>query len=65
MKHGNIRNPVVREQLTREGWTWVAVLSHGENKGEVFTRHRSYAAANRSARGLNLTLVEVREGASF
>lgn len=61
----NIRQEADRAKLTASGYTWATVAPRGEIKGSVLSKHRSYAAADKAARGLDRTIVEIAEAGSF
>lgn len=53
----NIRNEADRNAIEADGYTWVTVTPRGDNKGRVNSRHRSNAAAEKAAKGLDLAIV--------
>lgn len=61
----NIRNASDRTRLLAKGFVWVTVVPRGENKGVVRSKHRTYDAADRAAKGRDRTIVEVISGDSF
>lgn len=61
----NIRSEFDRAQIARMGFKWVLVHPRGERKGHVASRHRTYEAAEKAAKGRELAIVEVAEGHTF
>lgn len=53
----NIRNEKDRTAIENAGFSWVVVVPRGENKGQVTSRHRTYDAANKAARGHDRAIV--------
>jgi hypothetical protein len=65
MKNMSIRNEADRKSLEAVGYKWVTVRPRGENKGRIVSKHRTYEAANKRAKGLELAIEEVQEGQWF
>jgi hypothetical protein len=61
----NIRSAADRTALEVHGFTWVTIQPRGDAKGTVASKHRSYAAADKAARGKELMIVEVAEAHSI
>lgn len=55
----NIRNENDREIIRKAGFKFVTVLPRGENIGRVVSRHRTYDAADKAARGKELAIESV------
>jgi hypothetical protein len=65
MTNLNIRNEADRNALTLKGFTWVTVAHRGESRGAVRSKHRTYAAADKAAKGKDRMILEVREAHTF
>ena len=61
----NIRQEADRNAITAQGFTWVTVQPRGDNKGLVLSRHKSYDAANKAARGLDRQILEVSQAWTY
>jgi hypothetical protein len=61
----NIRNEADRATLSSQGFTWATVFPRGGNKGQILSKHRTYAAADKAAKGLDRAIVEIGEGGSY
>ena len=61
----NIRNEADRTAIAAKGFTWVTVTPRGENKGQVCSKHKSYDAANKAARGVDRAILEVSESWTY
>jgi len=57
----NVRNDDEREALYAAGWRWALTLPRGEHKGRIISRHRTYDAANKAARGRELQISNLGE----
>lgn len=55
----NIRNEADRAAIEAKGYTVVTVISRGDDKGRVVSKHKTYDAANRKARGTDLSIVHM------
>lgn len=54
----NIRTEVGRSEIKASGFRWLVVSRYGEI-GNVISRHRTYDAAKKAARGTNYAIVDV------
>ena len=61
----NIRNESDLATIEAKGFTWVTVEPRGESKGKVFSKHRTYDAANKAAKNLDRKIVEVSQAQYF
>lgn len=55
----NIRHEADRAALEAAGYKWVTVETRGEFAGRVVSRHRSYEAAEKAAKGRELAIRDV------
>lgn len=60
----NIRNETDRAAMIEAGFKWALVSRLGEI-GRVVSRHRTYDAANKAAKGRELHIVEIAEAQNF
>lgn len=65
MTNLNIRNEADRAVLEAKGFRYVTVLPRGENKGRVISKHRTYDAANTSAKGRDLQILEIANASMY
>lgn len=61
----NIRNETDLATLIAAGWKWVTVAPRGDDKGAVRSKHRSYDAAEKAARGLDRAIVDLTEAHTY
>ena len=57
----NIRNEVDRASLIAKGFVWATIAPRGENKGVVCSAHKTNAAAERAAKGLDRAIVNIAD----
>lgn len=57
----NIRDNDVREDLYAAGWRWALTLPRGDRKGDIVSKHRTYDAANKAAKGRELRVTDLGE----
>jgi hypothetical protein len=57
----NIRDNDAREALYAAGYRWALTLSRGEHIGQIVSRHRTYDAANKAAKGRELKISDLGE----
>lgn len=57
----NIRDHDTREALYAKGWRWALTLPRGSEKGTIVSKHRTYDAANKAARGRELIISDLGE----
>ena len=65
MKTLNIRNEANRAYIEASGWKWVTVEPRGEDKGRVYSMHHTYEAAEKAAKELERTILNVADGWMF
>ena len=58
----NIRNDAYRTAIDLAGWKWVTVEPRGEDKGHVYSKHHTYEAAEKAAKGRERAIVNVTDG---
>jgi len=61
----NIRNAADRATIEAKGYSVVTVVPRGETKGQVFSRHLTYDAANKKAAGCDLAIVFMDQAESY
>jgi hypothetical protein len=61
----NIRNEADRNAILAAGYQWALVLPRGENKGGVVSRHKTYEAANKAAKGRELQILNVADAWTY
>lgn len=57
----NIRTEADRTALVAKGYTWALTQPRGENIGRIISKHKSYAAAEKAARGRELQISNLLE----
>lgn len=57
----NIRDNTAREALYAKGWRWALTMPRGNDKGAIVSKHRTYDAANKAARGRELMISDLGE----
>ena len=58
-KISNIRHEADRSALEAAGYRFVTVLPHGENIGQVVSKHRTYSMAEKAAKNRDLAIRDV------
>lgn len=61
----NIRNSDDRDAMIAKGFKWVTIIPRGDRRGVVLSKHATYAAADRAAKGLDRAIVETSCGDSI
>ena len=61
----NIRNEADRAALEAAGWKWVTVEPRGEDKGRVYSKHRTNDAAQKAAKGRERSIICVADAWMF
>ena len=56
----NIRREADVSALIQKNWRWVTVSTYGD-RGTVLSKHRTYEAASKAARGTSRTIVEITD----
>ncbi|MBB1247465.1 hypothetical protein [Rhizobium sp. G21] len=57
----NIRNEEDRAALIAKGFQWATVSPRGDSIGTVLSKHKSYEAAERAAKGLERRVVNIAD----
>lgn len=57
----NIRDNDACEAMYAAGWRWALTLPRGDRKGDIVSKHRSYDAAIKAARGRELMVSDLGE----
>lgn len=57
----NIRIEADRAALVAKGYTWALTQPRGENIGRIISKHKSYQAAEKAARGRELMISDLLE----
>ena len=55
----NINSKKACVGLLAAGWYYALTVARGNNKGAVVSKHRTYDAANRAARGREVNVTDV------
>lgn len=61
----NIRNDADRNAILARGFRWGTVIPRGDSKGRVVSKHRTYGAADKAAKGRDLCIVDVAEAHTY
>jgi len=60
----NVRFSGDRECMISEGYKWAVTTPRGDDVGGVVSRHRTYAAAERAAKGRDLAIIDLLDATS-
>lgn len=60
-KQHNIRREESRETLYQAGYRWALTVPRGEQIGHIVSKHRTYEAAERTAKGRELMISDIGE----